>query len=175
MVSTYENWMKKVEEALSSINMSMDDWQSRWPFDFHAEYKSGTDADDAAMKANRFWWREQNKSLKRDCRVIPNCWLPQGHQGPCQPVNADIRRESRRPAFQPGDFVKVEFPDEATGIGEWMWVRVTRCDEDKQLIFGVLDNEPLNDYEENINLGSELAVRYSQIRDHKKPTEFTKQ
>jgi hypothetical protein len=60
--------------------------------------------------------------------------------------------------------VKVEFPDEATGIGERMWVRVTRCDDDKQLIFGVLDNEPLNDYQDRIDLGSELAVRYRTVR-----------
>jgi hypothetical protein len=175
MSSRYEAWIKKVEEALGSINMSMDDWQSRWPFDFRAEYESGKDADDAAAKANRFWWLEQNKSLRRDCRSTLNCWLPRGHEGACQPANSDIRRESRTPAYQPGDFVKVEFPDEATGIGEWMWVRITRCDDDKELIFGVLDNEPLNDYQTRIKLGSELAVRYSQIRDHKKPTEFSKQ
>jgi hypothetical protein len=77
--------------------------------------------------------------------------------------------------MKPGDFVKVEFPDEATGIGEWMWVRVRRCDDEKQLGFGVLDNEPPNDYQGKIELGTELAVRYSQIRDHKKPTEFMKQ
>ena len=70
--------------------------------------------------------------------------------------------------------MKVEFPDESTGIGEWMWVRVTRSDDDKQVIFGVLDNEPLNEYRDRIDLGSELAVHYSQIRDHRKPTEFTK-
>ena len=48
--------------------------------------------------------------------------------------------------YQHGDYVKVEFPDETTGIGEWMWVRVDGCDEQKQLVFGTLDNEPLNDY-----------------------------
>ncbi|HTA23023.1 MAG TPA: hypothetical protein VK763_05780 [Terriglobales bacterium] len=49
-------------------------------------------------------------------------------------------------AYEPGDYVKVEFPDEATGIGEWMWVRVSRCDDQRRLIFGTLDNEPLGDY-----------------------------
>jgi hypothetical protein len=28
------------------------------------------------------------------------------------------------PKYERGDYVKVEFPDEATGIAEWMWVRV---------------------------------------------------
>ena len=71
--------------------------------------------------------------------------------------------------------MKVDFPDETTGVGEWMWVRVTRCDEQKKLVFGILDNEPLNDYEGKIALGAELAISYSQIREHRKPTEFTRQ
>lgn len=79
------------------------------------------------------------------------------------------------PIYERGDYVKVEFPDEATGIGEWMWVRVHHCDDEKQLVFGTLDNEPVNDYDSKIELGSELAISYSRIRDHKKPTEFTKQ
>jgi hypothetical protein len=77
--------------------------------------------------------------------------------------------------YERGDYVKIEFPDETTGIGEWMWVRVERCDDERHLIFGTLDNDPLNDHEGKIELGSELAVSYSQIREHKKPTEFTKQ
>ena len=70
------------------------------------------------------------------------------------------------------DFVKVEFASEATGVGEWMWVRVSGCDDRKQLVFGTLDSEPLNDCDGRITLGSELAVSFSQIREHRKPTEF---
>lgn len=36
--------------------------------------------------------------------------------------------------YERGDYVKVEFPDEVTGIGEWMWVRVQRCDDENQLV-----------------------------------------
>jgi len=79
------------------------------------------------------------------------------------------------PVYECGDYIKVEFPDKTTGIGEWMWVRVSRCDEDRKLVFGVLDSEPVNNYEDEIELGSELAISYSQIREHRKPTEFTKQ
>jgi len=77
-------------------------------------------------------------------------------------------------AYEPGDYVKVEFPDEATGVGEWMWVRVTRRDDEKQIVFGVLDNQPIGDYGGKIELGSELAVSYKQVRVHRKPTEFKK-
>ena len=42
------------------------------------------------------------------------------------------------PTYERGDYVKVDFPDEATRIGEWMWVRVESCDDDKRLMFGVL-------------------------------------
>lgn len=77
--------------------------------------------------------------------------------------------------YEPGDYIKVEFPDEATGVGEWMWVRVDVCDDKRKLVYGRLDNEPLNDYDGKIELGSQLVVSYAQIRDHRKPTEFTKQ
>jgi len=81
------------------------------------------------------------------------------------------------PKYESGDYVKVEFPDKTgdkTGIGEWMWVRVHHCDDAKQLVFGTLDNEPLNDYAGKVKLGSELAISYSQIREHKKPSDFRK-
>ena len=45
----------------------------------------------------------------------------------------------------------------------------------KQLVLGILDNEPLNDYEGKVGPGSELAVSYSQIREHRKGSEFTQQ
>lgn len=156
----YDIWLVKVREALRSINMRIEDWQGIWPFDFSAEYDAGTSPVDAATKANRFWWREQNKSLKQDCRGIPGCWLPKGHQGECEP------------AYESGDYVKVEFPDEDTGIAEWMWMRVDYQDDAKRLVFGTLDNEPLNDYSRRVKLGSELAISYAQIREHKTPAEF---
>lgn len=166
-MANYEEWLHDVKKALLSINMPFDDWQSRWRFDFRCDFESGAGADDAAMKANRFWWREQNKLLEQDCRNEPGCWLPRGHQGPCQPASA--------PTYQHGDYVKVEFAGEAGMPGEWMWVRVSRCDDEKQMVFGTLDSEPLNDYRGKIALGSELAISFSQIREHRKPTEFTKQ
>ncbi len=79
------------------------------------------------------------------------------------------------PTYERGDYIKVEFPGEAEMPGEWMWVRVHHCDDSKKLVFGTLDNARVNDYNDKIELGSELAVNYSQIREHKKPTEFTKQ
>ena len=71
--------------------------------------------------------------------------------------------------------MKVEFSDESSGIGEWMWLRVSGCDDQKKIVFGTLDNEPLNDYGGRIGLESELAVSFSQIREHRKPTEFREQ
>ncbi len=78
------------------------------------------------------------------------------------------------PVYERGDYVKVDFPDEATGVGEWMWVRVEVCDASRKLIIGTLDNEPLNDYGGKVELGSSVAVSFSQIREHRKPSEFTK-
>lgn len=74
--------------------------------------------------------------------------------------------------YEPGDFVKVEFSDEGTGVGEWMWVRVYRCDDAKQIVFGALDNTPVNDTSGKLNRGTELAISFTQIREHKKPWEL---
>ena len=79
--------LKEVQEALSSINMPLEEWQKSWAFDFRAEFNAGTTANDVAMMANRFWWHQQNKAIKQDCRLSQDCWLPRGHQGKCQPVS----------------------------------------------------------------------------------------
>jgi len=160
MADTYEPWLEQVKDALRSINMPMEDWQGVLPFDFSGEHDAGTTPDEAAMKANRYWWHEQNKSLKRDCQKTPGCWLPRGHQGVCQPT------------YERGDYIKVELPDETTGIGEWMWMIVDHCDDQKRLVFGTLDNEAVNDYGGKVKLGSQLAVSYENIRDHRKAVDF---
>jgi hypothetical protein len=77
-----------------------------------------------------------------------------------------------QPGYERGDYVKVEFPAEATGIGEWMWMVVDHCDDNKRLVFGTLDNEPVNDFGGKVKLGSQLAVSYDNIREHKKAAEF---
>lgn len=77
------------------------------------------------------------------------------------------------PTYERGDYVKVEFLADAAGTGEWMWLRVERCDDEKRLVFGRLDNAPLNDYAGKVKLGSELAVGYGQIREHKTAAEFS--
>jgi len=74
--------------------------------------------------------------------------------------------------YEPGDYIKVEFPDEKTGIGEWMWVRVNSCDDSKRLVFGTLDNAPVNDDTGKLKLGTELAISYSQVREHRKAADF---
>lgn len=85
MPENYETWLSDVKTALRAINMPMEDWQRVWEFDFAAEFNAGTDPKRAADRANRFWWREQNVSLRQDCQRMPDCWLPRGHQGPCEP------------------------------------------------------------------------------------------
>jgi hypothetical protein len=77
--------------------------------------------------------------------------------------------------YEPGDYVKVEFKGDETGESEWMWVRVDSCDDGNQILFGQLDNEPVLDHGEKLKRGSQLAVSYSNIRQHKKASEFTKQ
>lgn len=82
----FADWLGEVKAALHEVNMPFDEWQKASPFDFEKEHEAGTKPDDAAMKANRFWWYEQNKRINQDCRVTSKCWLPRNHQGNCQPV-----------------------------------------------------------------------------------------
>jgi hypothetical protein len=77
--------------------------------------------------------------------------------------------------YEPGDYVKAEFKDESTGENEWMWVKVARCDDQAQLVFGWLDSQPVLDHGQKLKLGSQLAVSFNNIREHKKASEFTVQ
>jgi hypothetical protein len=81
----YQSWLRQVQEALSSINMLMEDWQNVWAFDFRREFDAGATANVAEMKANKYWWHQQNKDMGQDCLKVPNCWLPRDHQGECEP------------------------------------------------------------------------------------------
>jgi hypothetical protein len=86
MAESYEQWMNKVRVELDSLILPAADWQAIGVFDYRSEYNAGTEPGVAAMKANRHWWHEWNKSLNQDCRQTKACWLPRGHQGQCQPV-----------------------------------------------------------------------------------------
>ncbi len=88
---TYEAWLDEVKNTLRTINMPFEDWQSIWAFDFQREFGGGTKADDAAAKANKFWWHEQNKAMGQDCRKTPNCWLPRNHQANCEPLGKETQ------------------------------------------------------------------------------------
>ena len=155
MANEYETWLEQVRTALHSINMTMDDWQPVWPFDFPGEHDKGTDSGAAAMKANRFWWYRQNRSIGRECDMVPGCWLPRGHQGECQPQ------------YEAGDYIKVEFDGEGGMPGEWMWVIVRGQDHTRRIVYGALDNEPVNNYRGKMTLGSELAIAYDKIRAYR--------
>jgi len=52
---------------------------------------------------------------------------------------------------------------------------VQNRDDKKRIVYGTLDNEPVNEYGGKVRLGSELAISYEKVREHKKPSEFIKQ
>jgi len=87
MEQAYEAWLAKVDEVLGHWGMPRQKWQQSWQFDFDAEYRAGTEAKQAAARANRFWWYEQNKVLNQHCQRTTNCWLPDRHEGECEPVS----------------------------------------------------------------------------------------
>ena len=75
--------------------------------------------------------------------------------------------------YAPGDYIKAEFRNDSTGESEWMWIKVEYCDEREQLVFGWLDSLPLLDYGSELKPGSQLAVAFGNIRDHKKASDFS--
>jgi hypothetical protein len=42
-----------------------------------------------------------------------------------------------------GDHVKIEVKDR-TGESEWLWLLVDRSDDERRLVFGKLDNQPIH-------------------------------
>ena len=68
--------------------------------------------------------------------------------------------------YKPGDHVKVEFADEASGECEWMWIEVESSDDQARLVFGRLDSQPV--VIARLRLGQQLAVSYDKIRDHQR-------
>jgi hypothetical protein len=68
--------------------------------------------------------------------------------------------------YKPGDHVKIEVEDTKLGIGEWMWMLVDESDDEQQLVFGRLDNEPLAS--PDMRLGQRLAVSYGKVREHRR-------
>ena len=74
--------------------------------------------------------------------------------------------------YESGDYVKVEFKHDIYGESEWMWVRVDSCNDANRVVFGRLDSEPVLDYGEKLRLGSQLAISFDNIREHKKPSQF---
>src|SRR5271157_5696714 len=88
--SSYDVWLAKVREALDSINMRMEDWQAVSAFDFEREFAAGAFPDDAALRANRFWWLEQNRKINQAC-----C---QGRS-----KTRPVRRSKSRPVEQVGN------------------------------------------------------------------------
>jgi len=114
MADTYEVWLDQVSRcACVPSTCPMEDWQGVWSFDFSCEHDAGTTPDEAAMKANRYLVASaKTNHSSRTARKRPTAGCPRDHQGNCQPV------------YERGDYLKVEFPDETTGIGEWMWMIV---------------------------------------------------
>jgi uncharacterized protein YegJ (DUF2314 family) len=72
--------------------------------------------------------------------------------------------------YERGDFVKIEVPDETTNVSEWMWLLVEESDDDRRIVIGKLDSEPI--VNTDMRLGMTLAVSYDKIRDHRTASSF---
>ena len=67
--------------------------------------------------------------------------------------------------FIKGDHVKIEITN-AEGQSEWLWLLVEGSNDERQLVFGKLDNEPI--VNTDMRLGQELAVSYDKVRERRR-------
>jgi hypothetical protein len=74
--------------------------------------------------------------------------------------------------YEVGDYVKVEFADEQSGAGEWMWVLVERCDDVERTVFGILDSVPIV-HAGRLHVGQKLVVSFDKVREHRSKDAFT--
>ena len=74
--------------------------------------------------------------------------------------------------YQSGDYVKAVFKDDRSDEAERMWVKVDTCDDERRVVFGTLDNEPIAAFLDKLWMGKELAISYDLIVDHRRSVEF---
>ena len=53
-----------------------------------------------------------------------------------------------------------------------MWCIVRSRDDKKRIVYAVLDNQPTGDYQGKLKLGSELAISYDRVREHRRSTKL---
>jgi hypothetical protein len=68
--------------------------------------------------------------------------------------------------YKKGDHVKIEVKNENSPVSEWMWMLVDDSDDDRQLVFGRLDNEPIAN--PDMKLGGRYVVSYEKVREHRR-------
>jgi hypothetical protein len=54
-----------------------------------------------------------------------------------------MHEEQPMARYQKGDHVKIEVTNEQSGESEWMWLLVDDSNDERQLVFGQLDSEPV--------------------------------
>lgn len=68
--------------------------------------------------------------------------------------------------YSKGEHVKFEARNDQSNESEWMWLLVDRSDDDRELVFGTLDSQPV--VMTDMHLGQELAVSYDNVRESRK-------
>ena len=67
--------------------------------------------------------------------------------------------------YNRGDHVKVEFSGLLGMESEWMWIEVSDSDDERRILFGKLDSQPV--VQTKLKVGQELAVSYDKVREHR--------
>ncbi len=56
VAADYETWFADVRVTLAMLQMEIDTWDQNWPYDFQADFAASMSPEDAASRAQDFWW-----------------------------------------------------------------------------------------------------------------------
>jgi uncharacterized protein YegJ (DUF2314 family) len=71
--------------------------------------------------------------------------------------------------YQSGEHVKFEVVEEHSDESEWLWLSVRESDDEREIVFGMLDSQPV--VMTSMKLGQEFAISYDKVRDHRRFTQ----
>jgi hypothetical protein len=73
------------------------------------------------------------------------------------------------PKYNLGDRLRIELSSGNAVTVVSVWIRVDRCDNRREIVFGTIDVEPSQELGRSFRCGSKLAASYRQVREQRLP------
>ncbi len=83
-------------------------------------------------------------------------------------VNLDECVNRLVPRCMPGDYVRIQLGSESVHSEGSIWMRVERCDDKHKIVYGTIEDEPLQPIDNVFRAGSRLGASYRRIRESRR-------